>query len=50
MVSAHPNGQIFADLMTCPYCFMSEESINRYLVYLSQLVRKVQWYNLNGEY
>ena len=25
MMSAHPNGQIFADLVTCPYCFMGEE-------------------------
>ncbi len=21
----HPNGQIFADLVVCPYCFMGEE-------------------------
>ncbi len=27
MISAHPNGQIFADLVICPYYFMCEESI-----------------------
>ena len=27
MISAHLNGQIFADLGICPYCFMVEESI-----------------------
>ena len=26
MISAHLNGQIFADLGICPYCFMGEES------------------------
>ena len=26
MISAHPRGQIFADLGICPYCFMYEES------------------------
>ena len=28
MVSAHHSGPIFADLVTCPYYFMGEESIN----------------------
>ena len=26
MISAHPSGQIQADLGICPYCFMVEES------------------------
>ena len=28
MISAHPNGQIFLDLVICPYCSMGEESIH----------------------
>ena len=28
MISAHASGQIFADLVICPYCFMSKESIH----------------------
>ena len=27
-VSGHPKGQIYADLVICPYCFMGEESID----------------------
>ncbi len=27
MISAHPTGQIFVDLMISPYCSMGEESI-----------------------
>ncbi len=27
MISAHNNGQIFADVVICPYCFMGEESL-----------------------
>ncbi len=25
MISAHPTGQIFVDLVICPYCSMGEE-------------------------
>ncbi len=28
MVSAHPKGHIFADLVIGPYCFMGEQSIH----------------------
>ncbi len=28
MISAHPTGQIFVDIVICPYCSMGEESIH----------------------
>ncbi len=36
MVSAHPNGQIFADSLICPYYFMGEESIH--VIYIMLLL------------
>ncbi len=34
MISAHPSGQIFADLVICPYRFMGKESILSLLTHL----------------